>query len=124
MSDKELIKILLDIPFESRTLEFKRLGSHNKAIDRTLESIVAMTNIDGGDIFIGVSDPKNTELQGLDRIVGVEENPELLDALGRTIQKFLLLLAAYGLLDSSMQKRRILVWHGYMYQKQPVDSML
>ncbi|MEK7518736.1 MAG: RNA-binding domain-containing protein [Patescibacteria group bacterium] len=87
MSDKELIKILLDIPFESRTLEFKRLGSHNKAIDRTLESIVAMTNIDGGDIFIGVSDPKNTELQGLDRIVGVEENPELLDALGRTIQK-------------------------------------
>ena len=40
---------------ESRTLDFKRIGTkHNK----TIETICAFANTDGGIIAMGVADPK------------------------------------------------------------------
>src|SRR3989338_7078938 len=87
MTKEELIKNILNIPSESRTLEFKRLGSRNESIDRILQSIVAMANTDGGTLILGVEDPQKTTLRGLDRILGIEENLEFYDEIGKTVRK-------------------------------------
>src|SRR3989339_424044 len=87
MREEELIKNILNIPSESRTLEFKRLGSRNESIDRTLQSIVAMANTDGGTLILGVEDPQKTTLKGLDRIFGIEENLVFYDELGKAVRK-------------------------------------
>lgn len=87
MTIDELIGAILSIPSESRTLEFKRLGSRNEGIDRTLQSIVAMANTDGGTIILGIDDPQKTNRKGLDRIYGVEENIQLFDEIGHTVKK-------------------------------------
>lgn len=86
MTEEEIIQAILSTPSESRTLEFKRLGSRNESVDRTLESIVAMANTDGGIIIIGVDDPQKTMHKRFDRIYGIEENIELFDEIGRTIK--------------------------------------
>lgn len=57
MTNDQLIYNILSEPSESRTLEFKRLGSRNEGLDKTLQSIVAMANTDGGTIIFGVDDP-------------------------------------------------------------------
>lgn len=87
MSESNLVQKILSVPSESRTLEFKRLGSRNEGLDKTLESIVAMANTDGGIIVLGVDDPQKSQLHGLDRIYGIEENIELFDALGHAVKK-------------------------------------
>lgn len=87
MTKEELIKTILNIPSESRTLEFKRLGSRNESLDRTLQSIVAMANTDGGTLILGVEDPQKTNLKGLDRIFGIEENLEFYDEIGKAVRK-------------------------------------
>jgi len=87
MNNNKLIQDILSIPSESRTLEFKRLGSRNEGIDKTLQSIVAMANTDGGTIVLGVDDPQKTTLKGISRIFGIEENIELYDEIGRSVRK-------------------------------------
>lgn len=87
MDIKKFIEQILAIPNESRTLEFKRLGSRNETIDKTLQSIVAMANTDGGIIVLGIDDPQKTTAKGLDRIFGIEENAELYDELGQNVKK-------------------------------------
>ena len=87
MSKEERLKQILSIPFESRTLEFKRLGTRNETLDKVLQSIVAMANTDGGVIVLGVDDPQKTTAKGLDRVFGIEENLELYDELGRSVKK-------------------------------------
>jgi ATP-dependent DNA helicase RecG len=87
MEENKFIENILAIPSESRTLEFKRLGSRNETVDRTLQSIVAMANTDGGIIVLGIDDPEKSNLKGLDRIFGIEENLELYDELGRSVKK-------------------------------------
>lgn len=87
MNNDSLIQKILEIPFETRTLEFKRLGSRNETIDRTLQSIVAMANTDGGIIVLGIDDPQKSNKKGMDRIYGIEENLELYDELGQNIKK-------------------------------------
>ncbi|MEW6739866.1 MAG: RNA-binding domain-containing protein [Nitrospirota bacterium] len=87
MPKEDLINNILSIPSESRTLEFKRLGSRNEGVDRTLQSIVAMANTDGGVIIFGVDDPQKTTKKGFDRILGIEENLELFDEIGRAVKK-------------------------------------
>lgn len=89
MDENKFIEDVLAIPSESRTLEFKRLGSRNETMDRTLQSIVAMANTDGGIIVLGVDDPEKSELKGLDRVFGIEENLELFDELGRSVKKIM-----------------------------------
>ena len=83
----KFIQQILDIPNESRTLEFKRLGSRSETIEKTLQSIVAMANTDGGVIVLGIDDPQKTTAKGLDRIFGIEENLELYDELGQCVKK-------------------------------------
>lgn len=87
MNKDEFIKQILAIPFESRTIEFKRIGSKNETIEKTLQSIVAMANTDGGIVVLGIEDPQKSTLKGLDRIFGIEENPELYDELGQNVKK-------------------------------------
>ena len=87
MSKEDFINQILSIPFESRTLEFKRLGSRNETLDKVLQSIVAMANTDGGIIVLGIDDPQKTTAKGKDRIFGIEENIELYDELGRNVKK-------------------------------------
>lgn len=87
MDIHKFIEQILAIPNESRTVEFKRLGSRNESIEKTLQSIVAMANTDGGIIVLGVDDPQKTTKKGLDRIYGIEENPELYDELGQNVKK-------------------------------------
>lgn len=85
---QDLLKNILDIPSETRTVEFKRLGkSRNESIDRTLQSIVAMANTDGGLIILGVDDPQKTTKKDLNRIYGIEENLDLYDELCRSVKK-------------------------------------
>jgi ATP-dependent DNA helicase RecG len=87
MTKKEAIDQILSFPSELRTLEFKRLGSRNETIDKTLQTIVAMANTDGGLIILGVEDPQKSNLKGWERIKGIEENIELFDELGRNVKK-------------------------------------
>jgi len=86
MDPTGLIEKILLIPSESRTLEFKQLGSRNEGLDKSLQSIVAMANTDGGVLILGVSDPQKSTNVGLDRISGIEENIELYDELGRSVK--------------------------------------
>ena len=86
--DKDVIKTILSIPSETRTIEFKRIGGNrNEGLDRTLQSIVAMANTDGGTIILGVDDPEKTTCKGEDRIFGIDENVDLYDELGRSVRK-------------------------------------
>lgn len=84
---QSLLEQLLSLPSETRTVEFKRLGSRNETVDRTLESVVAMSNTDGGLIVLGIDDPEKTREKGLDRIFGIEENLILYDELAKSIRK-------------------------------------
>lgn len=88
MNKEDSIKNILSIPAETQTVEFKRLGeSRNDGVDRTLQSIVAMANTEGGVIILGVDDPEKTTRKGADRIFGIEENLEIYDEIGRSIRK-------------------------------------
>ena len=88
MTQEELIKNILTVPAENQTIEFKRL-SDIKVVAKVIESIVAMTNIDGGTIVLGINDPEDTKIKGFDRIFGTEENLENFDAIGREIQRII-----------------------------------
>lgn len=86
--DKNIIETILSIPAETRVIEFKRVGGNrNEGLDRTLQSIVAMANTDGGTIILGVDDPEKTTLKGEERIFGIDENTELFDEIGRNVRK-------------------------------------
>ena len=56
MTQEELKQLILNIPAENQTVEFRRL-SGPKIVTKTVETIVAMTNTDGGTIILGVNDP-------------------------------------------------------------------
>ncbi|MCX6736672.1 MAG: putative DNA binding domain-containing protein [Candidatus Parcubacteria bacterium] len=86
MDKKELLKLLINVPEEDQTTEFKRLGGEN-AVRKIVETIVAMANAEGGTIVLGVDDPEKTDKKGLDRLFGIEESKENFDAIGREIQK-------------------------------------
>lgn len=85
---QEVIQELLNVPEETETLEFKRL-SGSKVVAKILETIVAMANTNGGRIVVGIDDPEKTERSGIDRIYGVEENPELFDEIKRKLQNII-----------------------------------
>ena len=87
MGNDKHIEAILTIPSESRTLEFKRLGTRNEGLDKTLQSIVAMSNTDGGLLILGVDDPQKTTRKGNDRIYGIEENIHLFDEIGHAVKK-------------------------------------
>lgn len=87
MDQQKILENILLIPAESKTVEFKRIGSRNETIDKTLQTIVAMANTDGGFIILGVDDPEKTDKKGRDRIYGIEESLELYDELGRNVKK-------------------------------------
>ncbi len=72
----DYIDQVLAVP-EGQQLDFKRVGRN----DTTLKTIVAMANTDGGLIFLGIEDAKKAH--GRDRLIGVDENLEALDALMR-----------------------------------------
>lgn len=86
ITEQELINILLSIPAENRTTEFKRLGKESD-VKRIMQSIVAMTNTDGGIIIFGIDDPEKSKLKGLDRIFGIEENSEKFDEIGKNLER-------------------------------------
>jgi ATP-dependent DNA helicase RecG len=87
MEVNSLLDVILDIPTETQTIEFKRLGKVNNGVERIIESVIAMTNAEGGTIILGVDDPEKTRGKGADRFFGIEENIDLYDALGRELQK-------------------------------------
>lgn len=87
-SDKKIIEDILNIPSESQTLEFKRLAEE-KVVGKTVETVVAMANTEGGAIVLGIDDPEQTKLKGLDRIFGIDEQVDVFDALGREIQRII-----------------------------------
>lgn len=93
MTQKELIQSILNIPAENQTVEFRRL-SGIKVVGKIIETIVAMTNTDGGTMVLGVNDPEDIEIKNYDRILGVEESPENFDAIGREIQRIIPPLAS------------------------------
>lgn len=82
----DFIKDILRIPTENQSIEFKRLAE-DKVVSKIIETVVAMTNTDGGVIIFGIDDPEKTRLKGLDRIYGIDENIEVFDAIGREIPK-------------------------------------
>lgn len=83
---KELIEKILLIPSEDRTIEFKRLNE-KMSVAKTVETIVAMANTDGGLIILGVDDPEKTKLKGIDRVFGIEESLEKYDEIARNIAR-------------------------------------
>jgi len=66
----DFIKKILEIPEETQTVEFKRLLG-DKVVAKIIQTIVAMTNTDGGVIFFGIDDPEKTKLKEFDRIFGI-----------------------------------------------------
>ncbi len=93
MTQEELIKDILAVPTETQTIEFKRLYG-DKIVNRIIETIVAMTNIDGGVVVLGVNDPEEINIKGFDRVFGIEENIQNFDDLGREIQRIIPPLAS------------------------------
>ncbi len=93
MTQEELIKDILEEPAETQTIEFKRLRG-DKIVNRIIETIVAITNTDGGVVVLGVNDPEEINIKGFDRIFGIEENIENFDAVGREIQRIIPPLAS------------------------------
>ncbi len=87
-NQNDWLKNILEIPAETQTIEFKRL-SEDKVVTKVIETIVAMTNTDGGVIILGIDDPEKTKLKGLNRIYGIDENVQTYDALGREIQRII-----------------------------------
>lgn len=106
-SDKKLIEDILNIPSESQTIEFKRLGEE-KVVVKTIESAVAMTNSEGGVIILGIDDPEKTKLKGMERIFGIDEKIDIFDALGREIQRIIPPLSRIWppkIIDADISKR-------------------
>jgi ATP-dependent DNA helicase RecG len=66
---------------ESAYLEFKRVSG--KMVSKALETICAFANSHGGTLILGIADP--SQGAGLNRIHGIEENPEAVDELRRKI---------------------------------------
>jgi len=89
MTNKEFVDVILNIPAESQTVEFKRLSAIKNDVDRIVESVVALTNSDGGTVVLGVSDPSKVTANPYDRIYGIEENPANFDLLGREITRII-----------------------------------
>ena len=86
MEDQKLLKEILNIPSESKTIEFKRLGnSGDGVVSKVCQTIVAMANTNGGDIVLGVNDPERNDLKSEDRILGIEESREKYDEINRCI---------------------------------------
>ncbi len=86
IGEQHKISKILSIPAENCQIEFKRLGAEFK-VAKITDTVVAMANTDGGDIILGVDDPEQTKLKDMDRIFGIEENPEKYDELIRNIQR-------------------------------------
>jgi ATP-dependent DNA helicase RecG len=86
MWHESILQGILDIPAENQTLEFKRMGDE-KVVAKTIETVVAMANTDGGTIVLGIDDPEKTKLKRLDRVFGIEENLEVFDEIGRELQR-------------------------------------
>jgi len=82
----DLLADILAISSESQTIEFKRLAG-DKVVAKTIETIAAMANTDGGVIVLGIDDPEKTKLKGMDRVYGIDEDVEVYDAIGREIQR-------------------------------------
>lgn len=85
---KKIIEIILSIPEETQTIEFKRLEG-SKVVKKIIRTVVAMTNTDGGTIIFGVDDPEKTKLKGIDRIFGIEENKELFDEIFHEMKRII-----------------------------------
>jgi len=103
MTQEELIKDILAVPAENQTIEFKRLIGDG-IVGKIIETIVAMANIDGGVIVLGVSDPEETRIKDFDRIFGIEENINNFDAIGREIQRIIPPLASIWPPDKTVVK--------------------
>ena len=78
---------ILRIPEETNEIEFKRLGGEDGVVGNILKAIVAMANTDGGVIVLGVDDPEKTNLKGIKRVFGIEENKENFDEVIRNLSK-------------------------------------
>ncbi len=73
-----LLERLLSIS-ESRTFDVKRVSG--KMVQKALESICAFANTEGGVLALGIEDP--AKAKGMQRVYGVQENPEATDELER-----------------------------------------
>jgi ATP-dependent DNA helicase RecG len=79
-----LLERLLSIS-ESRTFDVKRVSG--KMVQKALESICAFANTEGGVLALGIEDP--AKAKGMQRVYGVQENPEAVDELQRkTLTQF------------------------------------
>ncbi len=74
----QLIASILAVAHESKTIEFKRIAG-KKVVSKLLETVVAMTNADGGHIFIGIDDPEVSDTASRSRVIGIEEDEENFD---------------------------------------------
>jgi len=83
----DLIEKLLQVPSESQTLEFKTLSHIKNEVERCVQSIVSMANTEGGLLVIGIEDPEKSKNKGLERIVGIDDDIDNFDAVGREIQR-------------------------------------
>lgn len=76
--DDELVDQLLGFQ-ESRTFDVKRAGNNSRSVC----TIVAFANTDGGVLVLGIEDPEKAK--GRDRVYGIQENPESVDELRRLL---------------------------------------
>jgi len=67
---------------ESARLEFKRVSG--KMVSKALETVCAFANSNGGTLVLGLADPSLGPV--VNRIHGIEENPEAVDELRRKIR--------------------------------------
>ena len=73
-----LLERVLSSP-ENRTLDVKRVSG--KMVQKALETLCAFANTDGGVLALGIEDP--AKAKGVQRVYGVQENPEAIDELQR-----------------------------------------
>lgn len=83
--DTDILDVILDIPEETQSLEFKRLD-WPKVVAKIIQTVVAMANTEWWSIVLWVDDPEKTSKKWRSRIYGIEENDDIYDEIRRRIQ--------------------------------------
>ena len=69
---------------KDETIRFESKRVSGKMVHKALETVVACANTEGGFLVLGLEDFKKAK--GVDRLFGIQENPEAVDELRRKVE--------------------------------------
>jgi ATP-dependent DNA helicase RecG len=76
--------IVQNLCSKDETIRFESKRVSGKMVHKALETVVAFANTEGGFLVLGLEDFKKAK--GVDRLFGIQENPEAVDELRRKVE--------------------------------------